>query len=287
VQALNGVDQFRIGFTRSIFKNRNEGDILAAMGVWARTITRERGIQVNPDMLVYDSLAEAVDNVRTKQVEAITLSLAEYSSFPADLLCGPYFRHETHGGTHVEFVLLGQKGSRGVQMEDLRGATLIAHDGTDLPLGVDWLDAHLMMSGLGPLSNFFSRVDRSSKLSSAVLRVFFGKNEACLVMREGFESMAELNPQVSKQLTVIRASPRIIPSLFSFRSTLSEADKQLLFREILRLHESVTGEQVLRIFKSSRMAEVDGEELRRSLGLLKSWRTETGGRQAAQLGGLE
>jgi hypothetical protein len=102
----------RFGFTSSIFKNRNENDILAAMKVWAQTIANERGVGIDSDMKIYKSSQEAKKAVKEKRVDALILLLSEYATFPQGLLSGPYFRDETHGNTHTEFVLLSHRDGR-------------------------------------------------------------------------------------------------------------------------------------------------------------------------------
>jgi len=263
---------YRLGFTQGIFSNRNKNDMLAAMKSWSQTITRERGVDVDPDMIVFDSVEQAVNAVKGRRVDALILLLGEYSAVPAGLLSGPYFRDQVHGKTYVEFVLLGKKDGAVTELDDLRGARLIAHADSDVQLALDWLDARLAESGLGSASNVASGFERNPKLSATVLSVFFGKSDACLVTLEGFESMVELNPQLSRQLSIVEISPPVIPSLFCFRNDLDEARKTRLFSEITRLGESVTGQQVLRVFKADCMAEVTAEELDRSLALMNQWK---------------
>ena len=69
-----------------------------------------------------------------KRVDALTLLLEEYSAVPAGLLSGPYFRNQVNGKTHVEFVLLGKKDGAVRELDDLRGARLIAYDDSEVQL---------------------------------------------------------------------------------------------------------------------------------------------------------
>jgi len=277
-------EPFRLGFTQDIFSNRNKNDTLAAMKSWSQTITRERGVDIDPDMIVFDSVEQAADAVKEKRVDALTLLLDEYSAVPTGLLSGPYFRDQINGETHIEFVLLGRRDGAVRELDDLRGARLIAHDYADVQLALDWLGARLAESGLDSVGRLASSFERNPKLSATVLSVFFGKNDACLVSLEGFESMVELNPQLSKQLSVIEISQPVIPSMFCFRNDLDEARKTRLFTVVLRLGESVTGQQVLRVFKADGMAEVTAEELDRSLALMNQWKKSAISRSGSAAG---
>lgn len=274
IQAQPDAHVYQIGLARSIFRHRNENDMLAAMKVWAQTIANKSRIRVNPDLHVYRSTQQAVDAVREKSVDAVAMSLVEYAAFPEGLLSGPYFRDASRGSTHVEFVLLTRSDGGLRKLEDLRNTKLTVHDGMYYPLGKYWLDALLAASGIGSAMDAVSRVETNTKLSAVVLSVFFGKSDACLVARQGFESMAALNPQVSTQLSVMATSPPIVPQLFCFRSDFGDADKEQFFKEIARLHESATGQQVLQVFKSDRVSEITTEQLDRSLQLLSQWSRE-------------
>ena len=285
IQAEQPADEFfRIGFTRNIFVNQNRSDMLAAMKSWSQTISKERDVNVDPDMSIFETVRQAEIAVREKRLDALTLLLEEYSAVPNGLLSGPFFRDEVQGSTHVEFVLLVRADAAIKTFDDLRGGKLAAHEDPNVRLGIRWLEAQLAESGLVPLRSLVTRFDLNSKLSAAVLSVFFGKNDACLVTRVGFDSMVELNPQLSKRLVAIAVSPPVIPSFFCFRADLAQERKRQLFSEVLRLDESVTGRQVLSVFKADRMAEVTLVELDRSLALINRWKTTATSQPASMAG---
>ncbi len=270
----------RIGFSRAVFKGVNENDILASLRVWAGAIRTERGLNVNPNVRVFDSTRELVEGVRSQQVEGLAVMLDEYAAFPAGLVSGPYYRPEINGTTLEQFVVLARRDSRITTLAGLRGSTLLVHDSVHKTLSTAWLLSRLRAEGLGGVNDHFSAVEESPKLSAAVLGVYFGSRDACLVTREGFDSVASLNPQVAKQLVVIATSPPVVPAIFCFRADTQEDDKAMTFREITHLHESVAGEQVLRVFKADRMSEVTSEQLERSLELLEQWQSAARGRPA-------
>jgi hypothetical protein len=261
----------RIGFTRSIFRNRNENDVLAAMQVWAQTIGKERNIALRPRMEIYRTLEEASSAVQSSSVDALTLSLLDYSALPDGLLSGPFFRDETAGSIHRKYVLLARRGGTLGRIEQLRGARLAVLDELGSTLAMRWLNAQCAQAGLERIRELVASVERCQALSKTVLSVFFGKNDACLVTEAGFQSMAELNPQVAQKLVVLVTSPAVLPSVFAFRASLSKDRKAELFREVLRLDETVTGAQVLRVFKSDRMAEATAEDVENTVKLIRAW----------------
>ncbi len=264
----------RIGFTPAIFKSRNQNDVIAAMRVWAQTVARDRGVPLDPHMTIFRDLKEAEAAIRGQQVDALTLALPEYAVFSDGLLSGPFFRDEVNGSTLVEFVLAAATNGPVRQVGDLRNARVSIHDGEQADVAMAWLEAQVAAAGLGRLASAAASVELNEKASAAVLSVFFGKADACLVRRGVLASVAELNPQVAKRLAIVAASEPIVPTLFAFRADLPEASKDRFFREVLRIHESVAGQQVLRVFKSDRMQSPTAEEVARSVRLLNGWRQQ-------------
>jgi hypothetical protein len=60
-----------------------------------------------------------------------------------------------------------------------------------------------MRSGLEPSADFAGLLSQNSKLAKAVPPVFFRQCPACVVTRNGFQTVCELNPQAGRQLKVI------------------------------------------------------------------------------------
>ena len=132
------------------------------------------------------------------------------------------------------------------RLGDLRGRTVALYNSDKMSLAMPWMDVVLLREGMiGASNGFFGKVMRDRKLSTAVLGVFFGQRDACIVTLSGFRGMVELNPQVGRQLRVIETSPPFIPTVFCFRREFQSPQNERVFDAILRLHESVAGRQIL------------------------------------------
>jgi len=69
------------------------------------------------------------------------------------------------------------------------------------------MDVLLWRSGLDAGETFFEEIQEVSKVSQAVLPVFFDQADACIAPMDAFRTMAELNPQLEEELWVIDTSP--------------------------------------------------------------------------------
>jgi phosphonate transport system substrate-binding protein len=103
--------------------------------------------------------------------------------------------------------------------------------------------------------------------------VFFQQGEACLVTRSGFKTMAELNPQVGKQLIIVKESPRLLPSLTCVRRSLDANRKKQLLSALSELHEDSAGQQALTLFSLDRLIPCTGEHIQSAVSILERYRS--------------
>jgi len=113
----------------------------------------------------------------------------------------------------------------------------------------------------GKVDEFFSVVKHVEKLSGAVLPVFFGQANACLVTQSGFSTMSELNPQIGQKLQTVARSRPLIPALLCFRKDFNSPQKEHILEAFSELNTSSSGQQILTIFQAEALVEVDAKAL--------------------------
>jgi hypothetical protein len=93
------------------------------------------------------------------------------------------------------------------------------------------------------------------KPSAAVLPVFFGKKQACVVDESGFDVMTELNPQVGKGLQTVAVSEPLVDGVLCLNSSgwSSETYKQDVIKALGELHLEPAGQQILTLFKTDQL----------------------------------
>jgi ABC-type phosphate/phosphonate transport system substrate-binding protein len=65
--------------------------------------------------------------------------------------------------------------------------------------------------------------------------------------------MSQLNPQLGKQMSAIKVSPTVLPSLICLRRDLVPSLLEDIRKTILELHQEVSGKQVLMLFALDRL----------------------------------
>lgn len=241
---------FRLAFSSSMFTEVNEGDARAAMKVWIMTLGKERGLPVDPDPHICRSLDELVRLGRDLQIDAFGFSTTELPFLTRHFSFDRVALSSTHGKVTEEYVVLVHSASTSTNLANLAGKSLNILQSPRMSMGPVWLETELLAAGLGRMSNFFGRVTTLSKASAVVLQVFFRQADACIVNRNAFAILGELNPQLSKQLKVIAASPGLVPSVFGFRADRSTPLRNQIMAEMAEMAKSPAGRQILTLTQS-------------------------------------
>jgi phosphonate transport system substrate-binding protein len=239
----------RLGFSSSVFANVNENDAKAAMKLWTQAILQEHGIAIPADPQVLNGGEAIVRAVRDGLVDAVTITAEEYWALGAPLISTNAILGVSDGLVTEEYVLLVRKDSGFGRIDDLRGRRQAFCRSGRGSLGPVWFETLMLQSGLGEIHEFCGRVAPEAKLSQAVLQVFFHQADACVVTRRGFQTMAELNPQVGEQLKILASSLPMVPVVFVFRASYSDPAKDRIIAEIENVHSTLAGQQVFTLFQ--------------------------------------
>jgi len=193
--------------------------------------------------------------LRSKSVDVVGISAIEYSVLSREIHFAPIFVTCNGGRTREQYLLLVRRDGQMNQLADLRGHSLAFHQNMRSCLAQPWLDTLLVKATGQPTAGCVDKLTHVPKLSQVVLPVFFHQLDACVVTRTEFETMSELNPQISQQLKVIATSPEVVTSVFCFRDDYAPAFKPQLLAAIHDLHTTPSGQQVLTIFQSEKIEE--------------------------------
>jgi phosphonate transport system substrate-binding protein len=240
---------FRFGFSSSTFSDVNENDARAAVKVWAQMLFKERGLPVEPEPQIFRGSEAIAAALRSKLIDAVALPVDEYWGL-RELLDSRIFIGGVNDGRITEEYLLLVHQDSGVQrLEQLRDRSIGCWQNSRMSLAPAWLDTILVQGGL-PRASEFCRATQIPKLSKVMLPVFFRQVDACIVTRQGFKNMSELNPQVGQRLKIIATSPELVPSGFCFRKDYDDPIRETIVTELGKIKSSPAGAQVLMLFQS-------------------------------------
>lgn len=263
---------FRVAFSTSMFAEVNENDAMAAVKVWAQVLAKERDLPIAVESSVLNGLEAIAHAVDSQLADAVGLSTDEYWKLNQGAKFAHLFLSVKDGRVDEEYLLLVHRNSRLERIQDFGGRSLAISTSPRASLAPAWLETVLLQNGLGRTERFLGRVTPVGKLSQVILPVFFRKMDACLITRNGFEIMTELNPQIGRQLKVIASSPRVVPVVFAFRSGSSLPYMEKLLAQVTSAHTTVAGQQVLTIFQCDKLEEHPASSLQSAFDLLTTHR---------------
>ncbi|MBI4661835.1 MAG: PhnD/SsuA/transferrin family substrate-binding protein [Verrucomicrobia bacterium] len=263
---------FRFAFSARMFTGVNENDANAAVRAWAQGLATERNINLDGQPIILQSLAEITEALRSKQVDCVSLTTDDYLTLGPDLQATNLLVSSIAGKTAEQYLLLVHAKSGISSPADLKGRSLVKLDHVRASLSSIWLEVVLAEQGLGLPAQHFSLIRSAQKLTAVVLPVFFRQQEACLVTRSGFDIMSELNPQIRAQLKPLAASPELVPAFTFLRPDYRGAPHDEIVAEVLKMHLTPSGKQILTLFQTDRIEQRSADVLESARELVEAHR---------------
>lgn len=241
----------RLAFAPDIFSNADRNDAVSALKAWAAAVVKERRISDRVEISVLESSEELQQKFKADLVDGVTLTALEL--FKLDLAPESVYLTLVNDNPTLQYVLLVNKNGAN-SFDQLQTGKVILFDGLRMQLARLWFDGLLADE-----RNFHSEEMRNFELlreenvSNAIFKVFFRQADAAIVTEEAFNLAVELNPQLGKDLQVLRKSEPLIPVIFIFRPSWQGPSQEVLDDALSNLHKTTGGQQVLTVFQSSRM----------------------------------
>lgn len=151
------------------------------------------------------------------------------------------------------YLLLAAAGENFETLAKQRHRSLMVENGGSGEIARIWLSTWLWRRGYEQVETFFSVIRVADKPSRAILPIFFGETDTCVVTESAFSVMTELNPQIKQKLTILARSPGFANLILCTTKQIDPLDKQRVFDEAMAMNESADGQQVLTIVQMKRI----------------------------------
>lgn len=251
-----------IGFSSRAFINVPQEDIKIAIRILAQKIARNTVGSANA--AIYDSIADIERDLKARKLDAVALTPDDFLQLRKRMTLDPAMVTATDTGHEVDLVLLARRESRIRGMGDLRNKRFA------IPMKVSqfgsmyltWVEMLLMGEGVAPNDRYFAVVTETRTPAQAIMQVFFRKADACATFRQLFELTTELNPQIGRELQIIKQLPKLAGGIIVFRNDLAEERKQKLRHTLTTIHEGPEGKQLFTLFQLKKLIPYRAEYLR-------------------------
>jgi ABC-type phosphate/phosphonate transport system substrate-binding protein len=196
----------RFGLSRDLFREFNAVDGVTATKVWLETMVRDRHIIAGSDTFLFENPETIARAVREHTFDIALMLAVEYLDVADTDELREWFTYRRGGEPGQKLVVLVNADSGYHSVKDLEEKRIVVFGGEQTEIAKFWLGVQTLMASGKDIDSYFQSVEEVNKPTKAVLPVFFGRRDACLVTEEAFAVAAELNPQVGQRLRPIEES---------------------------------------------------------------------------------
>lgn len=256
VDGSGAAETMRIGVTDTAFRNLNRDDALASFRVFVQISGTRHGHTIEPIVSVFPDAALLRQAATTGMIEIAWMDAWDCAApIPGERLQPAFFTSWGPDRIDRRYLLLVRSESGVADVRALRGRVLVECPVIASEMARHWMESLLLTNGFGRPETFFGRIESVDKPSAAVLPVFFGKRDACVVDEAAFALLNEMNPQIGRSLRPVAASVPLPSSVLclatnGWSSAKLERDVRAAMRD---LHLEPGGLQLLTLFKGSRL----------------------------------
>jgi len=258
-----------IGYDVRVLLDADIKDIKAATEIWIGQVAENNGL--TGEIVLYSDFATILKRLKDGSVDLATTTTLDYLHISEELetelgYAGIYSNEKPT----KRYLLIVRSDTGSAKVENLARKKLAVTKADNTALL--FLNAYLLRNKLPEAPGFFSSIIEKRKSSQAVLSVFFRQADACIATDEAFGIMAELNPQVGRQLKVIASSPEIVGIVSLFRKDYNEKSKAIIRNAATNLVNTVEGKQLLTLFKLADIYLLKDSDLDSFRSLLNEYR---------------
>lgn len=252
-----------VGMTPRAFEGTSENDTKAAYRALNIELGRKYGEPYDAEIRVFNSLSEYRDSIRAGKTTFILINSWDFLRMDIADAVDLEFVPTSDGEAGHRWLLLVRR-DRGFKVAgDLQEKKVAMLQTPMATLGGPWIETLLLEFGFASTEQFFGAMTVVNKPSAAVLPVFFGRLDACIVDEPAFKLMVEMNPQIGQTLEPIAQSEALVSGLIAFNKIgwKPERLRPRMTESLRNLHLEPAGRQVLTLFKCERLLPFESAQL--------------------------
>lgn len=264
-----------VGYSPLLFYNINPRDAIGLTKVWVQMVDRRLKFSGETSVVLFKDLRDAESAMAKNEVDIIVLIAEEFLTLRETVPLLPVLTAD-YGKHFYDELLLLVRDDRGItRVGQLRNKSLRIETGQKGSIPMQWLDTLLLASGSSDSRGFFSSVTEYPKATQTILPVFFGQADACLASLNSFDTLAELNPQLSRHLRILEKSPGFATGIIAVRKDVQNQRRDAMLEALLEMHTDPKGKQLLTLFRINRLIPFRAEHLAAVEKVLREHRGRT------------
>ncbi len=250
----------RIGYSQDGMQGSRYKDVRLAFKAWTQEMARESNLSIGVDY--YAVPAEAVEEYLNHRFDLMGLSAYTYGrDYTRIQGKTAHYWVVQRSDTPLEKILLVVRKAGGIDsVEALRGKRVGAgSDNRVAGVFIDRLLRERFHRGYAKVLGAFEEVDRDS---TALLRTYFGKFDACIVPEHVYNLVAEMNPALPGEMRILSESSRIFPHVLMVgHNEMPEIMVRTYEKYAYNLENTQRGRQILELYKIRKVVRIDLADL--------------------------
>lgn len=236
-------------YSARVLTNINQSDAQAAIELWVREVMHSLDVVVQPKITFIDRLQDILDAIDNNRADLINLNVMEYLELQHAL--DPILISSQAEKPLGQYIVLVRRDAGIERLLDLQNRRLTLEASISRgAVSMLWFEVELLRAGLknpDPTA-FFSQIDEVNKTMAAVLPVLLGQADAAIVQKSNFSTLAEVNPQLQREMTALLSSPPLLPAVSCVPRGMDQERRRIMQQSSLRLSSTTRGAQIMALF---------------------------------------
>lgn len=260
---------YKIILCTNTFHHANDEDFEAVSKVLANHFIRTSQLDGEIEVVVAKTREDILFHTSIKY-DMIVISTQDYIDLKSSRPLEPALINFTNGSIGQKFLLVTHRLDNITSIKQLQNKTILIESRTEQNSPRFWLDKILRTNKLSIKEKFFDEIKFENKVTNTLLPVFFRKVHAAIVTESGFNLVAELNPQIKKELTIVAESKYIADGIICVNSSEKNLERKKSVIDIMsNVHNNTYGSQILTFFATDKVIKFKPEFLNEYLELFK------------------
>ncbi|KPA15044.1 ABC transporter substrate-binding protein, partial [Candidatus Magnetomorum sp. HK-1] len=185
----------RYAFT-SFFADADLSFAQGALDLWGKKIGQRAGF--DSKCFMFDTIDILSEKIRNNEIDIASTSSVDYIRLKKTLDIELLYTRIKNGKLKDSYYVLGRKDANISTISQLKGKRIILNK-SDI-LGKYYLNTLLLKEFQKEIPDIFSSIDYQEKSSQNLYSLFFGKADVCVVFKNTFDLLCDLNPQIKESV---------------------------------------------------------------------------------------
>ena len=231
-----------------------------AFNLWVKELSSNNS--VTADLIFYDDLDNFKANYEKSNFDYFTINPYYFLKYQDTFngLSKELWIVKKSDDKFQEYIILTKKNSGINSIKDVKGKSFISRE--DDYVGRMILDNEVLKYHNKSSKSSLSSLTVTEKFSTAILKVYFGEIDICIVPAYALDIVSEMNPDIKRKVKVLYTSEKIfVPIITGFHNNANEILMDLFHESALNLEQSARGKNILNLFKMKQIMKIDKKDL--------------------------